>query len=551
MLLTLIPLTMAVGRLASRQQPPSGPGRFLNEHVWNDTVDSFRDSPDPIERDSLLFGVNSVDNAPVLIPRAVVREHVHFLGAPGSGKTSMGLTPLITQLIRGGDCSVLILDLKGDDLALFETARIESGRAGLPFRYFTNRLGRSTHLFNPLRQSYLRDLEPSVKADCITEALGLQYGREYGKAYYTATNLDMLGSVLETFEGSHDLQSFRDVELAIHQNRAGLTGKLRDAASHARMMVNRMADLDALNATDRGEVPGDVLAMELDMIRLFQRPQVMHFHLTPLSGSYTAGQIGLMALHSLRMSSYASESGRRVPTYVFIDEFQRLAAPNLEVFLTAARSLDIHLILANQLMSDLKVSNAFDLSATVEACTRLRQHFTVSTEREVRDLVRSSGTTRLFQETFAEDERGTKQMFAEAEAPRLSPNELSLMSDSATTSALQVRRGEGFAQYGGFAFLVDGCHTYSKAEFNRREQAGWPRDVDGTVVSSVRRRRPGSGGQGRRRPVPPASPSGGGHPEQTEFGAGLDDPPRRPQPGDAAFDDPLAGFPEDPETDDD
>ena len=55
--------------------------------------------------DSLFLGLNAADGSPVLVPRTVFQEHAHFLGDSGSGKTSLGLAPLIAQLIRFRDCS--------------------------------------------------------------------------------------------------------------------------------------------------------------------------------------------------------------------------------------------------------------------------------------------------------------------------------------------------------------------------------------------------------------------------------------------------------------
>ena len=44
-------------------------------------------------------GFTDYDQSPVLIPRAVFGEHAHFLGDSGSGKTSLGLCPLVEQLV--------------------------------------------------------------------------------------------------------------------------------------------------------------------------------------------------------------------------------------------------------------------------------------------------------------------------------------------------------------------------------------------------------------------------------------------------------------------
>jgi hypothetical protein len=40
----------------------------------------------------------------------------------------MGVMPLVTQLMRSGDCSVIVIDLKADDHVLFECVREEANR---------------------------------------------------------------------------------------------------------------------------------------------------------------------------------------------------------------------------------------------------------------------------------------------------------------------------------------------------------------------------------------------------------------------------------------
>ena len=50
---------------------------------------------------------------------------------------------------RESDDPVVIVDCKGD-MAIFNTARAEAERAGRKFKWFTNRLGHSTDVFNPL-----------------------------------------------------------------------------------------------------------------------------------------------------------------------------------------------------------------------------------------------------------------------------------------------------------------------------------------------------------------------------------------------------------------
>ena len=144
--------------------------KALNAIRWEMLSSRLRVSSDPIERDSLFMGINAADGSPVLVPRTVFQEHAHLLGDSGSGKTSLGLAPLISQLIRYRDCSVVIIDLKADDLALFEGARIEADKAGLRCRWFTNQLRQPTYGFNPLTQAHIDQLSLYQRVDMLTAA---------------------------------------------------------------------------------------------------------------------------------------------------------------------------------------------------------------------------------------------------------------------------------------------------------------------------------------------------------------------------------------------
>ena len=88
--------------------------------------------------------------------RAIFREHAHFPGDAGAGKTSLGLAPWIEQTILFGDSSVVIIDLKADTLELLATAvraaeeLYERTGIRMPIKFFTNQSHLRTFAFNPL-----------------------------------------------------------------------------------------------------------------------------------------------------------------------------------------------------------------------------------------------------------------------------------------------------------------------------------------------------------------------------------------------------------------
>ena len=80
---------------------------------WDIFVEKIRASSHPVERDQLWLGLHTVSRYPVYLDPLILREHAHFLGDSGSGKTALGLAPLIVQIIQRALEAVIIIDLKG------------------------------------------------------------------------------------------------------------------------------------------------------------------------------------------------------------------------------------------------------------------------------------------------------------------------------------------------------------------------------------------------------------------------------------------------------
>ena len=175
---------------------------------WQWYVDRIRESehqsldvlggPNIKERDHLFLGVQPSADFPVLLDRKLLAEHAYFVGDSGSGKTSLGLMPLLIQLIRNETAGpgsevmenatepppIIVLDLKGD-MALFNTIKHESAaRKPDSFYYFTPEPKKESCYFNPF-QSLDSDNRSVVQlAQILLDALGLNHGEGYGKSYF-------------------------------------------------------------------------------------------------------------------------------------------------------------------------------------------------------------------------------------------------------------------------------------------------------------------------------------------------------------------------------
>ncbi|HRA88177.1 MAG TPA: hypothetical protein PK992_08910, partial [Planctomycetaceae bacterium] len=111
----------------AKVREPSGQA----ETSWAQFYADMRNSPDAIERDSIFVARVLADGSPMIVPRAVYENHAHFLGDSGSGKTSLGLMPICEQMIQFGDCSFVVIDLKGDSLELLAAMKRAAGAVKL------------------------------------------------------------------------------------------------------------------------------------------------------------------------------------------------------------------------------------------------------------------------------------------------------------------------------------------------------------------------------------------------------------------------------------
>ncbi len=485
------------------------PVQEANNPALSGTVARMRASQDARERESLFLGTNAYDGMPVIVPRSVFNEHAHLLGDSGSGKTSLGMTTLINQLIQFGDSSLVVIDLEADDLALFEATREAAEQvdaklkahnpdARYPFRWFTNEMHRSTYAFNILTQTCFESLTPYQRADILTLAMGLQYGTDYGRAYFADANIEMLHQALAE---NPFVSSFIELNQILSRRQSlRMTSELRRAASHLHAVISRLASCQPINAVNPSEHPESVLENAIDLVDVFMTPQVLYFHLPSLVGTTSSAEIARFVVHLLLASS-KTVGPKRKQVYLFIDEFQRITAANLEIILQTARSMNVGVILANQTMSDLKQPGV-DLVSAVEANTRYRQIFAASDLAALRQIVESSGETIIHSRAWTEYlgaigvfGGGWGRTYAETISPRLRANDVILASDHPLQSILYIRRGKDFAQFGGFPFVLTSSHSVDQEVYERRKNASWPEGGEGTLCPT----QPGT--------PPPKSPS--------------------------------------------
>ncbi len=475
-----LPLFVVAGKVAPLIEEASRSAP--KEELWHHYAERLRNSPNSLEGEHLWLGVHTYDDYPVLLHRNILGEHAHILGDTGSGKTALGVAPLLVQLIRRADRPVIVLDLKGDN-ALFQAASQEAKRAGLTFKHFTNELGRSTYTFNPFLQSVGEMLSLNQVCENMLEALNLNHGEGYGRSYFSRVARQWLSRVLRQHP---NVKSFTELhELVVKRGSFSDPKDLQDAFELI-SVIEVLAAMDQLNITPQHRSSSSpVLENAIHMPTVLRENQVVYFWLPSAIEAASVREIAKLALYALLSASYQHirEHGTAKASHLVIDEFQRIASSNFKIILEQARSFGIAALLSNQTASDLATPDV-DLRPTVQTNTRFKQCFSATDLNQQETLMTASGEALDFRSGYSENTStgAVTASFTEYTRPRLQRNDVIRASDDPFQSIAQIHRGSGYSQLSGFSIPVTGSHMITQEEYLRRNSAAWPTREPGTIL---------------------------------------------------------------------
>ena len=485
-------ITLAAGQLCFVLIATAMPAKIDSDQTqWNEAVNANSSSKVPLHRNSIFLGKVAIDGSPVQIDRSLICQHVHFLGRTGSGKTSMGLVPMTEQLIIPADASVIAIDLKGDSLELLaamESARQQTKkRLGkeMPLRVFSMKNDVHTFGFNPFLTKGWKKLSILERTDIVCSALGIDYGSEYGKAFFSACNAAL---IIAANQENPDAMSFRqllqEVERILRSKESDqLLPEIKKNAAHAWFTLKRMSALDAINVTAPTLASPDVLDHQIELSDFFVRPQLAYFQLPSTIAASAAPAIGRLVAQFLLLAG--NHCPRTNKVYLVIDEFQRMASDSLNQLFQMSRSLDIGLILANQSMSDLKAINK-SLASSVEANCHVRQWFSVGDQAELEMLEKMFGTREELKYSHTASTNGSSVTTRWEDVPRASSTDLQSISDDPQLSILSITGDrKGYGQYRGVPFVVRSEFHITSEEYDRRKKFAWPSDLPGMMVGST------------------------------------------------------------------
>jgi len=285
------------------------------------------------------------------------------------------------------------------------------------------------------------------------------------------------------------VESLAELELVLASaDRFPLPPKTREAGTHVRSSVRRLSRIKALNACPSLGTPRAVLDHAIDLDDVFTHPQALYIALPPSAGISNTAEIARIFLYSL-MAAAQAHARPRTQVYLVVDEFQRIVSNNVELFLQQARSMNIGCIFSNQTLADLEAVDA-DLLPAVRANTRFRQVFGAGNQTDLDDLLSTAGETMYARRSwsfaptlFDAALRGFS--VAEYQGTRLSINDILLATDAPGRNVACVRRGAGYAQFGGMPFVMDSVHHVSEPAYKDILKATWPPPDERMVTASI------------------------------------------------------------------
>ncbi len=474
---------------------------------WQSYVDQIRISThatkDPLmsrtvrESEHLFMGHEPVKGFPILLDRSILKQHAYILGGTGFGKTSLGVMPLVMQLIHGHrDKSgadtpmppMLIIDLKGDK-ALFHTVKAEVERKAKEegrslkdaFRVFSCEVGHACHSFNPFDNLGVMRQSMVELCNVYLDALNLNHGEGYGRSYYTMHSRSLLRQVLKDEKPT----TFKELYEALLRRKR--TQAFREAYELV-ATIEALGDYEHIfNPVQHANTP------VIHMPTVVREGQVVYFWLPAAEHSLTAKEIASLAVYAfynaqrewVNSGDWKTLGKPRPEAFLVIDEFQRVASRNFPNILREARSFGLGTILSHQSASDLQLPDV-DLAAIVRENTRLKLFFAIQDPKERKLFSELSGDELAIHESVSYSVAGlvdSPEMGSAARSTfsytpaiksRITKNDIIETGDHPFRYFMLVSQGSGYTQFGGYPITVQTSYPLPTAIYEARTDEPWP-----------------------------------------------------------------------------
>ena len=452
------------------------------DNDWNRIALRLATSRNVFERNHFFLGLHRECLYPVFAHRPLFIGNGHIIGPTGAGKTTLGVIPLLRQIIMRRDSGVVIVDLKGDK-AMFEDARLAARDFGLVFKYFTNELGYSTFTFNPLPETNSNVISASQFVETLMQALGLEYGHFYGGRFFSSQSREWL---LDCIKRNPEIQSFEELSAKTTSEHFDRLVD-RDRVKEAIAVLQQLAEVQALNWRNDPARPKAVGERAIRMRDVVEQNHITYFWLPAIGETATVTEIANLVVYALLTAAklYQRENGKPKETFLFIDEFQRMATRAFSLVLTQARSLGVRAILSNQTLSDLKTKDAPELLNSVLNNTAFRQFFAPADPAVETFLIEQSGESEYVDGyTFSPDSELWEPSPRTRKGPRHGRNDVKAYASERNTSIVQFNRDSGLTCYGGRWFAIHSPFHIDERTYEQRLDSPWPEGEEGTIVAT-------------------------------------------------------------------
>ena len=455
-------------------EAPDAP-ELRGDSDWWGLAKRLAESANLVEREHFLIGFHAEVGYPILVPRKLFC-HAQISGPTGRGKTAIGVAQMLLQQIMRGDAPIVVVDHKGDS-ALFHQLREAAKNTGRPFRFFTNELGLSTHVFNPFEE--LNVVSVGQKSQTFMEALRLNYGDKYGAKFFSSQNQEFLYDIFERYP---DVESFEHAYAKT--SREFFDRDIdRDRVKESITILKQLASIKALNWTRNSGQSPEVLANAIFMPRVLEGNEIIYFWLPSVGESSTVREVSSLAIYSLLTAckSYKRKYGVAKQVFVYIDEFQAMASAAFELLLQQARSYGLHAIVSNQTLSDLKKNSPTLLNSLINN-TGFRMHFSPADPDMENYMIDQSGDAMYWEYlnvpwTFKVGKRQGR-------------NDLKAVTSKPLSALIQIPFDSGYACFGGHWFAAQTVHHISKEVYDEFERRPWPAQTAETIVANQPPRKP-------------------------------------------------------------
>src|ERR1051326_429141 len=441
---------------------------MIQQHYFDAIVRRIVHSRNPLEREHIFLGTHAEYGYPVLVHKPLLKEHVHILGGSGSGKSTRMVNLIESELIRGDPGAVVVIDLKAE-MTHMENVRRETQRQRRVFKQFTNVLGLSSYIFNPIQQLSSKTTSFVQMVETIMESLRLNHGDGYGRRYFSIVGREWL---LRTIKNWPNLNSFEELYAKaapeFFKNEAE-----RDRCRELISVIQQVAEVAAMNWKPRPGESDRPLKDAIFMPDVVEQGQVIYFSLPAIGETSTVREIANLALYSLltAQKNYQERGGKN-QTYLIIDEFQQMASDGFKLVLRQARKFGLSLILANQSEADLMTPQTSRLLDVVRTNTQVKIYLSANETNTVKMLEKASGVI-----AYAGAD-GIPQY-----RPRRSVNDINFYSGHSDYAICWITRDSGFTAYGGDWFGLRTDFHISAQEFEERDSAPWPAATESTIVA--------------------------------------------------------------------